>query len=243
MPAVRLDKYIAENTPYSRTDAKRLIKQRRIRLGDELALSASQKIDDAIAVYIDGHIVEPVGLMYLMMHKPQGYVCATEDAEHPTVMDIVSERSRFIGSDSNYQRIRAAKLQIVGRLDRDTTGLLLLTNDGDWNHRISSPRHDCDKSYVAELDATLNENICAQFAEGIRLRNEDKATLPAKLEILSSKRARVTIREGRYHQVKRMFAACGNKVVKLHRERIGKLTLDDSLAQGNFRLLSADETV
>lgn len=240
---MRLDKYIAENTTYSRTDAKRFIKQQRIRVGDELALSAAQKLDNGVAVYIDEHIIEPVGLVYLMMHKPQGYVCATEDAEHPTVIDLVSERSRFIGSDSNYQRIRAAKLQIVGRLDRDTTGLLLLTNDGDWNHRTSSPRHDCDKSYVAELDATLNESICAQFAEGIHLRNEDKTTLPAKLEILSSKCARVTIHEGRYHQVKRMFAACGNRVVNLHRERIGKLTLDDSLALGNFRLLSADETV
>jgi 16S rRNA pseudouridine516 synthase len=130
---------------------------------------------------------------------------------------------------------------VAGRLDIDTTGLVLLTDDGDWSHRITSPRHRCSKTYRAVLAEPLDESAVTRFAEGLLLRNEGKKTLPAELELLSPTEARLTLSEGRYHQVKRMFAALGNRVVALHRERIGAVALDAGLQPGQWRELTAQE--
>ncbi len=240
---MRLDKYISENTLYSRSEVKRLIKNGRISIDKHTALSPSQKLKADQTVYIDTKPIAPVGQIYLQLNKPKGYVCATSDANHPTVIDLISDESRFIGTEQEFQRLSASCLQIVGRLDIDTTGLLLLTNDGQWNHRITSPNSECHKSYIVDLAEEITQETAERFAAGIMLRNEEKPTEAAKLEVLGSHSARVMISEGRYHQVKRMFAACNNRVIKLHRERIGALPLCDKLAIGNFRLLSMDESV
>jgi 16S rRNA pseudouridine516 synthase len=133
------------------------------------------------------------------------------------------------------------KLHTVGRLDLDTTGLLLITDDGQWSHKISSPKHECAKTYRAWLADPVEDSAIAQFAEGVMLRGEKTLTKPAQLEIISPTECLLTIHEGRYHQVKRMFAAIGNKVVQLHRERVGPLTLDTSLAEGEYRQLTPEE--
>jgi 16S rRNA pseudouridine516 synthase len=240
---VRLDKFAAENSEYSRTDIKRLAKQGFVSVNGTAVRSCSQKIQSDDVVKIDNRVIEAVGMLYIAMHKPAGYVCATSDSDYPTVLDLVSDKSLFDGADNHYQRIAAAKLQIVGRLDKDTTGLLLLTNDGEWNHAITSPKSDCSKSYLATLAEPIDSETEKRFKSGIELKGESKLTKPAQLERLNEFLARVTISEGRYHQVKRMFAACNNKVTKLHRERIGNLQLEETLLPGHFRLLSTDETV
>jgi len=132
-------------------------------------------------------------------------------------------------------------VHIVGRLDRDTTGLLLLTDDGEWSHRITSPRHGCAKSYLAELADPLPPDAARRFEEGLMLRGEKSRTRPARLQRLAERKVRVTLHEGRYHQVRRMFAALGNRVLSLHRESVGALGLDPALAPGAWRPLSETE--
>ncbi|MGL6146861.1 MAG: pseudouridine synthase, partial [Plesiomonas sp.] len=133
------------------------------------------------------------------------------------------------------------KLHPAGRLDIDTTGLVLLTDDGQWSHRITSPRHHCEKTYLVTLADPVDASAIALFAEGVQLRSEPDLTRPAVLELLGSHQARLTITEGKYHQVKRMFAAIGNKVTALHRECVGGIALDSNLAEGEYRRLTDDE--
>jgi len=163
-----------------------------------------------------------------MLHKPEGYVCSTEDPDHPTVLYFLDEPV-------------AHKLHAAGRLDIDTTGLVLMTDDGQWSHRITSPRHHCEKTYLVTLESPVAEDTADQFAHGVQLHNEKDLTNPAVLEVITPTQVRLTISEGRYHQVKRMFAAVGNHVVGLHRERIGGIRLDDDLAPGEYRALTEDE--
>jgi 16S rRNA pseudouridine516 synthase len=163
-----------------------------------------------------------------MLHKPLGVVCSTTDALHTPIHRLVN--TPF-----------AKDLHAAGRLDADSTGLVLLTNDGDWSHRLTSPRRHCDKSYLVTLDAPLDPTLAARFTAGITLNDDPTPTLPAQLDALDAHHARVILREGRYHQVRRMFAAVGNHVTALHRERIGSLLLDPALAPGHWRELSAAE--
>ena len=163
-----------------------------------------------------------------MLHKPQGVVCATIDEQHKTVLELLNPDEH-------------AGLHVAGRLDIDATGLVLLTDDGEWSHRITSPRHDCGKTYRVTLAEPLDASLVARFAEGIQLRNEKKFTRPAILEIIAPREARLTISEGKYHQVKRMFAALENRVTTLHRERIGVLDLDPALQPGEWRPLTREE--
>ena len=133
------------------------------------------------------------------------------------------------------------KLHCAGRLDLDTTGLLLVTDDGQWSHRITSPRHECAKTYRAWLADPVEPAVIEQFASGVQLRGERQLTRPAELELVTPTEALLTIHEGKYHQVKRMFAAVGNKVIRLHRERVGSLALGSDLAPGQYRALTPDE--
>ncbi len=165
---------------------------------------------------------------YFMLNKPQGYVCSTEDPDHPTVLYFLDEPVAY-------------KLHAAGRLDIDTTGLVLMTDDGQWSHRVTSPRHHCEKTYLVTLEHPLSDDTAQQFADGVQLYNEKSLTKPAQLDVIEPQRVRLTISEGRYHQVKRMFAAVGNRVIELHRERIGDITLDDDLAPGEYRPLTTEE--
>lgn len=164
--------------------------------------------------------------LYLMLHKPAGYVSATVDAEHPTVLDLIDDPD-------------AASLHLAGRLDRATTGLVLLTNDGKWSKRITLAEHHVPKVYLVETATDLDPSDVVAFATGFYFHTEDITTRPATLEILSARTARLTLREGRYHQVKRMFHRVQKRVVALHRERIGGITLDVPL--GQWRALAPTE--
>lgn len=225
---MRLDKFIGNNTELSRTQIHIAIKQGLIFINDTPVAKTNAQIKDGDKVVLNGKLVEERKPRYLMLHKPAGYVSANSDSEHPTVLDLI---------DVSFKQ----ELQIVGRLDVDTTGLILLTDDGQWNHKITSPKHLHTKSYLVTTIDAINESAIALFAGGVLLKGETKPTLAAELIILSSHQARLNICEGKYHQVKRMFAAIGNHVVSLHRERIGSISLDADLPPGKFRPLTSDE--
>jgi 16S rRNA pseudouridine516 synthase len=177
------------------------------------------------------HKGERLGLpqpVYLMLHKPRGVLSATRDSGQATVLSLLPPAL-------------AARVHLVGRLDKDTSGLLLLTDDGAWSHRVSSPTHSCAKTYQAELAEPLAADAEERLQQGLMLRSEKRPTRPAALERLDGIRVRITIAEGRYHQVRRMFAALGNHVLALHRERIGGLVLDERLRAGQWRELSPVE--
>jgi 16S rRNA pseudouridine516 synthase len=225
---MRLDKYLRQATGLPRSLIKRQIKCKNVEVNGQICQDHGYKVSSDDEVSLEGREVSPPGPRYLMLNKPQGTVCATEDAEHPTVIDLLE-----------LDNIR--DLHPAGRLDIDTTGLVLITNDGQWSHRVTSPKHHCDKVYLVTTADPISANYTEAFASGIMLRNEDNPTLPATLDILSDTQARVTLHEGRYHQVKRMFAAMGNKVIALHREQIGAIALDDELEPGEFRFLTEEE--
>ncbi len=225
---MRLDKYIAQVSELSRSQVKRALKAKRVTVNGELAKDPSQHIDTDAEVLLDQEPLAAPGPRYFMLHKPLGYVCATHDGEHPTALDLLDE----INKDS---------LQIAGRLDIDTTGLVLITDDGQWNHIITSPRHECPKTYYACLAQDLVVDAEEKLTQGLMLDNETKPTRPASLERLYTNEVRLTISEGKYHQVKRMFAALGNRVIELHRERVGGIELDPDLDPGEYRPLTDAE--
>ncbi len=163
-----------------------------------------------------------------MLHKPIGVVSATVDAEHQTVIDLIGDPDK-------------ASLHLVGRLDRNTSGLMLLTNDGRWSKILMDPERKVPKVYLVETREPIPPEAVAAFAAGFYFHTEDLTTRPAHLEILGERRARLTIHEGRYHQVKRMFHRIENRVVKLHRESVGSIILSDDLAPGEWRMLHPDE--
>lgn len=231
MPTVkfpmRLDKFLGHATELSRELARRALRAKRVTVNDELVKSASLSISADDTVMLDDEVVEIRGPRYFMLYKPAGYVCATTDGDYPTVLDLM-------GFDG-------ANLSIAGRLDKDTTGLVLLSDDGQWVHSIISPRRECMKTYVAELDAPIDDAMVQRFSEGLILRNDVKPTKPAALKAIAGTQVEISIGEGRYHQVKRMFAACGRHVEKLHRVSVGAIELDTSLAPGDYRALSPAE--
>lgn len=226
---MRLDKFLAQQLGISRNLVGRELRAGHITINDDVIKNSAYKLQESDVVkYRDNELKQIFGPRYFMLNKPEGYVCSTDDPENPTILYFIDEPV-------------AEKLHAAGRLDMDTTGLVLLTDDGQWSHRITSPKHHCEKDYFVTLSEPLEEQLITQFAEGIQLRNEKELTKPAKLDIIDPFHARLTITEGRYHQVKRMFAAVGNHVVALHRERIGCIQLDDELEPGEYRALTADE--
>lgn len=225
---VRLDYLLSQATDLSRKQAKVEIRKKRVGLAGEIVRDPSMLVDNDTVVEWRGESLGLPAPLYLLMHKPAGLVCARRDERQPTVMDLLPEDL-------------AERLHLVGRLDKDTTGLLLLTDDGEWSHRLTSPRHACAKVYLAELAEDLCEDAEQRFAEGLSLRGEARPTLPAVLERLAPRRARVTVTQGMYHQVRRMFAALNNRVTVLHRQGIGALKLDPALRAGQWRKLRPAE--
>ncbi|WP_114191888.1 16S rRNA pseudouridine(516) synthase RsuA [Edaphovirga cremea] len=226
---MRLDKFLSQQLGISRALIIRELRAKRVTVDGEIVKSGSLKLTPEQVVEFDGNpLHQQVGSRYFMLNKPQGYVCSTDDPDHPTVLYFMDEPVAY-------------KLHAAGRLDIDTTGLVLMTDDGQWSHRITSPKHHCEKTYLVTLEQPLAEDTAAQFTAGVQLHNEKNLTKPAQLEKIDDHVVRLTISEGRYHQVKRMFAAVGNRVVGLHRERIGEIALDDDLAPGEYRALTAEE--
>ncbi|QNK08164.1 16S rRNA pseudouridine(516) synthase RsuA [Enterobacter sp. JUb54] len=226
---MRLDKFIAQQLGVSRAIAGREIRSSRVLVDGEIVKDASFKLLPEHDVEFDGNtLTQQNGPRYFMLNKPQGYVCSTDDPDHPTVLYFLDVPVAY-------------KLHAAGRLDIDTTGLVLMTDDGQWSHRITSPRHHCEKTYLVQLENPVDDQTAEQFAHGVQLHNEKSLTKPAVLEVLTPTEVRLTISEGRYHQVKRMFAAVGNRVVGLHRERIGDIMLDEDLEPGEYRPLTETE--
>lgn len=228
---MRLDKYICECTQLTRSLATRALKNKHVTVNESVTKSGSTKIvvgKDRVA--LEGRdLILQEGLRYYMMNKPSGMVCANTDFDHPIVFDLM------------YDEPALHKLHTVGRLDLDTTGLLLITDDGKWSHFITSPKHHQHKTYRVWLAENLIDDAEEQFKQGIMLRSEKDLTQPAHLERITDKEVLVTLSEGKYHQVKRMFAALGNHVNELHREKIGEIALDETLSEGEYRELNLDE--
>jgi len=230
MKRERLDKVLANMGIGTRKEVKQLVKQGLIVVDGTTATDPGMHvIPEQQDITVDGEPLHYKRWIYIMMNKPPGVISATEDSRHQTVVDLLPFEW-------------AAKVHPVGRLDIDTEGLLLLTNDGQLSHNLLSPKKKVDKEYFARVEGRVTEEHVRAFAQGVEL--EDFTTLPAKLEILSSgevSETRVTIMEGKFHQVKRMFAAFGLQVIYLKRIRMGSLHLDESLAPGEYRELTEAE--
>lgn len=229
---MRLDKFLCETTELTRSLAKKALHREEVSVDGAIVRNPATQVSDASDVRWLGERLALVGPRYLMLHKPLGVECTTRPGLYPTVLELIDLP-------------KVERLHPVGRLDVDTTGLVLLSDDGQWSHRVTSPRTGCDKVYVATLADPLEgeraEEAVKAFAEGIQLDGENKPTQPAQLVTLSPHRARLTISEGKYHQVRRMFAAIGNRVETLHRESIGPLRLDPDLEPGECRMLRQEE--
>ena len=224
----RLDKRLAATGRWSRKEARELIRAGRVTIDGQCARAPEQKVGDE-AVAVDGVPLERDSAVYLMLHKPGGMVSATEDTREKTVLSLLPEQ---------YQKQGVFP---VGRLDKDTEGLLLLTNDGPLAHRLLSPKNHVDKVYYAQVDGILNQEDCEAFHCGVTLA-DGYTCLPAGLELLEGGRAAlVTVREGKYHQVKRMLAARGKPVTYLKRVRFGPLVLDSGLEKVRWRALTEEE--
>lgn len=226
---MRLDKFLAETTGLTRSQAAKVLRQSAVTVNGKIEKSGAVKVSPDDEIYYDCERLTWVeNGQYIMLHKPQGYICSHEDGDYPTIYQF-------------FDYPLSARLHSAGRLDVDTTGLVLLTDDGQWSHRITSPKFHCEKTYLVTLADPVEANYVQACADGILLRGEKEPTKPATLEILDDYNVNLTLSEGRYHQVKRMFAALGNKVVALHRWKIGDVVLDEHLAEGEFRPLTEEE--
>ncbi|MGH8055556.1 MAG: pseudouridine synthase [Stenotrophomonas sp.] len=224
---MRLVKLIANLGYGSRKQVQQMFREGRITDADGEVLYADDKLEHE-AIRVDGEPLDPKAGMILMLHKPAGYTCSTKD-QGRLIYDLLPPRFRE----------RAPVLSTVGRLDRDTSGMLLMTDDGALLHRIISPKSKLSKVYEAELAQDLSGNEAALFASGtLLLESEKTPLLPAELNVHDPRHAQLVLHEGRYHQVRRMFAATGNHVASLHRSRIGGLSLD-GLEEGQWRMLTA----
>lgn len=225
----RLDKILSDAGVAGRRELKDMIRVGRVRVDGIVITKADAKFDEtAVSITVDDEPVALEKFVYYMLHKPEGVVTATEDGEHKTVLDLFPAE------------LRRRELFPVGRLDKDTTGILIITNDGDYAHRIISPKTHVAKRYFAVTDGIPNEDDVQAFDVGMVLRDGTRC-LPAKLEITGEAKCYVTLPEGKYHQVKRMLAARGKPVLKLHRCSIGLLELDESLMAGEFRPMTPIE--
>lgn len=225
---MRLDKYICESTSLTRSQAKKVISQGRVKSGDKVVRSSAYKAAADEVISFDDKILSVRGLRYIMMNKPQDFICSNVDEQLPSLFNLIDAEKK-------------EQLFIAGRLDADTTGLALITDDGQWSHKVTSPRNKCKKRYRVGLDAVITDEAIAQLKAGVQLNSEPQPCLPAEVEVLSETEVLLTISEGKYHQVKRMFAAVGNLVIELHREQIGEIKLDESLEFGEWRYLTESE--
>ena len=227
----RLDKIIASQGKYSRSEVKKLVKSGRITVGGAVVKSADLKVDESSEIAIDGASLNYRKHIYIMLNKPKGVISATEDRTQKTVLDLVPAGLFRNG------------LFPAGRLDGDTTGFVLITDDGDFAHRILSPKNHIMKTYHATLRDELTEEDIVRFKEGLTL-GDGTECMEAHVRVLESGEktvAEIKICEGKYHQVKRMFASIGNKVLALRRVKMGGLELDGSLSEGECREITAEE--
>ena len=224
----RIDKIIGNQTEYSRKDVKKLVLQKRVRVNGELVLKSDIKINpETDSISIDGKDINVIEKVYLILNKPAGYISATEDKAQKTVLDLIDEKYSH------------RELFPAGRLDKDTTGMMIITDDGQFAHNILAPKKHISKTYEVEIDIPVTEEMKLGFENGVNLN--DGVCKTAKLEITGENTAVVVLTEGRYHQIKRMFGCFGAKVTKLHRIAMGFLELPKDLKEGESRELSKQE--
>lgn len=225
---MRLDRFVNRKTQCGQKRVRQLLAAGQIRLDGEICNEGTRAINQFSRVELAGELLQEARPYYLMLHKPRACVSATRDKKHPTVVDLIKESYR-------------SELHIAGRLDFNTTGLMLLTNDGQWSRRITEPAEKKPKTYLLTTQDPMTVEYKRQFSRGIYLAREAMTTHSAELEIIEPRLARLTIYEGRYHQVKRMLGFFNNRVLSLHRERMGSIVLDPLLQAGHYRPLSALE--
>ncbi|WP_220717979.1 pseudouridine synthase [Agarivorans litoreus] len=222
----RLDKFLSKAAHISRSEAKKYIRNKRVNVNNYKNINAQLSIHTGDRVSLDGNELSLTTHQYFMLNKPLGYVSTEAEANHPSALSLIDS---------------PRKIHAAGRLDIDTSGLLLLTSDGQWSHKVTSPNSNKFKHYRVTLAEAISDDELRKLEQGILLRGEDKPTTPAKTARLCQTEFILSISEGRYHQVKRMCAALGNKVIALHREKIGEVTLDQALKPGEYRELSETE--
>lgn len=224
---MRLDKILSENTPYSRSEIKGLIRKGQASVNGQIVLKAETQVSFGEKIVFCGQEVNTDEFIYIKMNKPSGVLTATRD-KRETVVDLLP------------QELNIKNLFPVGRLDKDTTGLLILTNDGDLAHNLLSPKHHVEKSYEVELDGEVTENLITEFNNGVRL-HDGTMLKPAGLKNIDKYKCVVTLTEGKYHQIKRMFGVYGLGVNKLKRISFGGIILENSLKEGEAKLLTNNE--
>ncbi|MEW6990146.1 pseudouridine synthase [Colwelliaceae bacterium 6441] len=228
----RLDRYISEQCQISRRDVRLMLAKKRIRVDGHVVDDIGLIINKFSHIQLDSTTLQQQPAYYQMLHKPAGVVSATVDKQHPTVIDLIEHPAKH-------------EFHIVGRLDLNTSGLVLLTNDSRWSERLMSPAHKVAKKYQVELQHPISQDeadyYIEAFAKGMFFEFEGITTLPAKLTIISEYKVEVELFEGKYHQIKRMFGRFQNPVIALHRVAVGNLLLDDSLLVGESRALTATE--
>ena len=226
---MRLDRFLSNLPQLNRQQVRLLLIEKRIQVDGQIISDPHYEVRAFNRIELDGQTLQAgKAARYFMLHKPPGCVSATHDPEHPTVLDLLNEPDK-------------EDLHLAGRLDFNTSGLMLITNDGHWSRHVSQPETKLPKVYYVETEQTISSAYAATFKQGIYFAYEDLTTLPAELHVLSAHSARLSIVEGRYHQIKRMFGYFNNKVLRLHRESIGALILDEGLAPGEYRALSPQE--
>lgn len=223
---MRLDKFVCKSTKLTKSDAIQRINFGELSVNNEIVTNEATQVHENNTITLNGIRLKTRDFRYILMHKPANTICSNIDEDYPSLF--------------NYLDIdKPSELHIAGRLDADTTGLVLITDDGRWSYNITVPTRQCRKVYRVSLSKALAEDVASKFEKGIQLQGEPQLTLPATLDVISTKEVLLTITEGKFHQVKRMFAAVGNRVVSLHREQIGDISLDVEL--GQWRYLTNDE--
>ncbi|VAW44657.1 Ribosomal small subunit pseudouridine synthase A [hydrothermal vent metagenome] len=229
---MHVDRFLCKQANYSRKTVLQLLSQRQIKVDGQTILNRDCPVTQFSHIEVQGKTIQRHSARYYMLNKPEGILSATTDAVHTTALELLTH-------------IDTADLHIAGRLDRATTGLLIITNDGQWSRKLtalkSTEEQQIPKVYLIETAYPISPITAQRFMEGIYFKTENFTTSPAELELISETTSRLTIYEGRYHQVKRMFAAVGNRVAKLHREKVGGIVLDSKLKSGEFRSLTPNE--
>ena len=224
---IRLDKYLASVSDYSRSDAKKLIKAGFVSRDGEALLKPEMSVSPDDEILLDGVLLRSAAPRYFMLHKPEGLVCANKDRLHQTIFSLMAEDN-------------IDKLHIAGRLDIDTTGLVLISDDGAWSHRVTHPGKQIFKTYLVGLAEPIDKRAVDKLRNGVFIEHDKARCLPAEVEVLTEQSIRLRIQEGRYHQVKQMLASVSNRVIELHREGIGDLFLGD-LPESEYRELDTEE--
>jgi len=223
---MRLDKYVCKSTELNRAEVSEMLQRRLVTVDDKVYTNGAVQVYQDQHVAMEGELLTLRPFRYVLMHKPANTVCSNVDETYPSIFNFIDINNK-------------SELHVVGRLDVDTTGLVLLTDDGSWTYRIITPKHQCEKVYRVSLRDPITKGAICALEQGVKLQGFDKPTLPARINVVSDRIVELTLTQGKFHQVKRMFRAVGNRVKYLHRERIGDVSLDVDV--GQWRLLSNQE--